>query len=54
MSSKNSRHGLKLSRKFEEQEKARRERLGLRTAVPQKEATENPAPRFNISGGARA
>ena len=31
-----------------------RERQGKMAAVPQRETTENPEPRFNISGGARA
>ena len=52
--SNNSRHGQKLERKFEQQEKARREHAGKMTEAPAKETTENPVPRFNISDDLRA
>ena len=38
--SKNSRHGQKMSKKFEMQEKQRRERIGLPTAVQRAPQTE--------------
>jgi hypothetical protein len=52
--SNNSRHGQKLERKFEQQEKARRERAGRMIEAPAKQLTEQPPPRFNFSDDRRA
>jgi hypothetical protein len=49
-----SKHGQKMSDRFQRAETARREKLGKPIEVPKKEETETPEPRFNISGGARA
>jgi hypothetical protein len=50
-----SKHGDQMSKRFEEQEKARRERLGKPTVAPKtEEKKETPATEpFNISYGAR-
>jgi|HubBroStandDraft_2_1064218.scaffolds.fasta_scaffold2591771_2 hypothetical protein len=52
--SNNSRHGQKLERKFEQQEKARREHAGKMTEAPAKETTKNAESRFTISDDRRA
>jgi hypothetical protein len=54
--SKNSRHGSKMNKRFEMEEKKRRERMGLPTAVPRApepqpepigEVLDAPDPRAN-------
>jgi hypothetical protein len=51
-----SKHGNQMSKKFEEQERQRRERLGKTTEIPatKKETKEKPTERFDLSNGARA
>jgi hypothetical protein len=51
-----TKHGDQMSKRFEEQEKARRQRLGKTTEAPKKEEKQEvPAVEpFNISYGERA
>ena len=47
-------HGRELERKFEAQEKQRREKAGLQTEAPKPEVRqEQDQTRFNITGGLR-
>jgi hypothetical protein len=54
-----SKHGNQMSKRFEVEEKARRERLGKLTVAPQppvqslEQSQEPTVPRFDVSNGER-